>query len=114
MWLGDLSSDRLDAGGLAELIKIRNVVGVTNPTIFQLAMPKGTAYDDQLKKLAAAGTSNHDANSEAALMRCAKRLSPVAGRSVPATNIAAATPSRYFNDASAEPRHLDVESLRSG
>ena len=62
IWLDDLSRDRLDTGNLAELVKVRNVVGVTtNPTIFQLAMSKGTAYDDQLDKLAAAGTSVDDA-----------------------------------------------------
>ena len=62
IWLDDLSRDRLDTGNLAELVKVRNVVGVTtNPTIFQLAMSKGTAYDDQLEKLAAAGTSVDDA-----------------------------------------------------
>ena len=62
IWLDDLSRDRLDTGNLPELVKVRNVVGVTtNPTIFQLAMSKGTAYDDQLEKLAAAGTSVDDA-----------------------------------------------------
>jgi transaldolase len=62
IWLDDLSRDRLDTGNLAELVKVRNVVGVTtNPTIFQLAMSKGTAYDDQLDKLAAAGTNVDDA-----------------------------------------------------
>jgi transaldolase len=55
IWLDDLSRDRLDTGNLAELVKVRNVVGVTtNPTIFQLALSKGNAYDDQLEKLAAA------------------------------------------------------------
>jgi transaldolase len=56
IWLDDLSRDRLDSGNLAELVKVRNVVGVTtNPTIFQMALSKGNAYDDQLEKLAAAG-----------------------------------------------------------
>ena len=56
IWLDDLSRDRLDSGNLAELVKVRNVVGVTtNPTIFQMALSKGTAYDDQLEKLAVAG-----------------------------------------------------------
>jgi transaldolase len=62
IWLDDLSRDRLDSGNLAELVKVRNVVGVTtNPTIFQLAMSKGNAYDDQLEKLAAAGTNVDEA-----------------------------------------------------
>ena len=39
IWLDDLSRDRLDSGNLAELVKVRNVVGVTtNPSIFQAAM----------------------------------------------------------------------------
>jgi transaldolase len=62
IWLDDLSRDRLDSGNLAELVKVRNVTGVTtNPTIFQLAMSKGNAYDDQLEKLAAAGKTVEEA-----------------------------------------------------
>ena len=62
IWLDDLSRDRLDSGNLAELVKVRNVTGVTtNPTIFQLAMAQGTAYDDQIDKLAAAGKSVEEA-----------------------------------------------------
>ena len=62
IWLDDLSRDRLDSGNLAELVKVRNVVGVTtNPTIFQMALSKGTAYDDQLEKLAAAGKNVDEA-----------------------------------------------------
>jgi transaldolase len=62
IWLDDLSRDRLDSGNLAELVKVRNVVGVTtNPTIFQLALSKGNAYDDQLEKLAAAGKNVDEA-----------------------------------------------------
>jgi transaldolase len=61
IWLDDLSRDRLDSGNLAELVKVRNVVGVTtNPTIFQMALSQGTAYDDQLEKLAAAGKNVDD------------------------------------------------------
>ena len=57
IWLDDLSRDRLDSGNLAELVKVRNVVGVTtNPSIFQAAMSKGNAYDDQIEKLANLGT----------------------------------------------------------
>ena len=42
IWLDDLSRDRLDSGNLAELVKVRNVVGVTtNPSIFQAAMSQG-------------------------------------------------------------------------
>src|SRR6478609_6599352 len=62
IWLDDLSRDRLDSGNLAELVKVRNVVGVTtNPSIFQAAMSQGTAYDDQIAKLAAAGKNVEEA-----------------------------------------------------
>ncbi len=62
IWLDDLSRDRLDSGNLAELVKTRNVVGVTtNPSIFQAAMSQGTAYDDQIAKLAKAGKTVEEA-----------------------------------------------------
>src|SRR6187549_2376858 len=62
IWLDDLSRDRIQSGSLAELIANRNVVGVTtNPTIFAGALAKGTTYDDQVKTLAAAGTTVTDA-----------------------------------------------------
>jgi transaldolase len=62
IWLDDLSRDRLDSGNLAELVKVRNVVGVTtNPSIFQAAMSIGNAYDDQIAKLAAAGKNVEEA-----------------------------------------------------
>jgi transaldolase len=56
VWLDDLSRDRLTSGNLKELAETRSVVGVTtNPTIFQKALEKGHAYDDQLNELAARG-----------------------------------------------------------
>ena len=56
VWLDDLSRDRIRSGNLADLIATRSVVGVTtNPTIFQGALSKGNAYDDQVKELAARG-----------------------------------------------------------
>ncbi|MBF6331017.1 transaldolase [Nocardia transvalensis] len=56
VWLDDLSRDRIRSGNLAELIATRSVVGVTtNPTIFQGALSKGHAYDQQIKELAAQG-----------------------------------------------------------
>jgi transaldolase len=62
IWLDDLSRDRLDSGNLAELVKTRNVVGVTtNPSIFQAAMSKGNAYDDQIATLAKAGKNVEEA-----------------------------------------------------
>ncbi|MEP6796606.1 MAG: transaldolase, partial [Lapillicoccus sp.] len=62
IWLDDLSRDRLNSGNLAELVKTRNIVGVTtNPSIFQAALSQGTAYDDQVAKLAAAGKTVEEA-----------------------------------------------------
>ena len=62
IWLDDLSRERLTSGNLAELIKTHNVVGVTtNPTIFAGALSKGAAYAEQMRELAAAGTSVEEA-----------------------------------------------------
>lgn len=56
IWLDDLSRDRIQSGGLQQLIADRNVVGVTtNPTIFATALAKGETYDAQVAQLAAAG-----------------------------------------------------------
>jgi transaldolase len=53
IWLDDISRDRLATGNLKRLIDTKHVVGVTsNPTIFQKAMEKGTAYDEQIRELA--------------------------------------------------------------
>ena len=56
VWLDDLSRERLQTGNLQQLIDTKSVVGVTtNPSIFQAALSKGTAYDDQVKELAERG-----------------------------------------------------------
>jgi transaldolase len=56
VWLDDLSRERLQSGNLADLINTKSVVGVTtNPSIFQAALSKGNAYDDQVKELAERG-----------------------------------------------------------
>ena len=56
VWLDDLSRDRLQTGNLQELIDTSSVVGVTtNPSIFQAALSKGTAYDAQVAELAERG-----------------------------------------------------------
>ena len=56
VWLDDLSRDRLTSGNLVELRDTRSVVGVTtNPSIFQAALSKGTAYDAQIAELAERG-----------------------------------------------------------
>ena len=52
IWLDDISRDRLRTGNLQELVDTKHVVGVTsNPTIFQKALEKGTAYDAQVRDL---------------------------------------------------------------
>lgn len=56
VWLDDLSRERLQTGNLQNLIDTRSIVGVTtNPSIFQAALSKGTAYDEQVKELAERG-----------------------------------------------------------
>ncbi|WP_084958216.1 transaldolase [Thermoactinospora rubra] len=56
VWLDDISRDRLLTGNLEQLIREKNVVGVTsNPTIFAGALSKGDAYDTQLHDLAVRG-----------------------------------------------------------
>jgi transaldolase len=52
IWLDDISRERLRSGNLQELVDTKHVVGVTsNPTIFQKALEKGDAYDEQLRDL---------------------------------------------------------------
>jgi transaldolase len=52
IWLDDISRERLRTGNLQELVDTKHVVGVTsNPTIFQKALDKGDAYDDQVRDL---------------------------------------------------------------
>ncbi len=56
VWLDDLSRERLQTGNLQNLIDTRSVVGITtNPSIFQAALSKGTAYDAQVGELAERG-----------------------------------------------------------
>ena len=58
IWLDDISRERLSTGNLKQLVDTKHVVGVTsNPTIFQKAMEKGTAYDEQIRDLGARGVS---------------------------------------------------------
>jgi transaldolase len=61
VWLDDLSRQRIQSGNLQELIDTKGVVGVTtNPSIFQLALAEGNAYDEQVGKLAAEGKTVDD------------------------------------------------------
>ena len=62
IWLDDISRERLRTGNLEDLVDNKHVVGVTsNPTIFQKAMEKGTAYDDQVRDLAHVGVALEEA-----------------------------------------------------
>src|SRR3569832_1634271 len=61
VWCDELSRDMIRGGALAKLIDDKAVVGVTsNPSILQAALSKGTAYDADFEKLAAAGKSNEE------------------------------------------------------
>jgi len=62
IWLDDISRERLRTGNLKELVDTKGVVGVTsNPTIFQKALDKGDAYDEQLRELALRKIEGDDA-----------------------------------------------------
>ncbi|HEX2361914.1 MAG TPA: transaldolase [Jiangellaceae bacterium] len=57
IWLDDLSRDRLETGTLQKLVDECYIVGVTtNPTIFEAAITKSSAYDGQLKTHAQLGS----------------------------------------------------------
>jgi transaldolase len=57
VWLDDLSRERLRSGNLADLVRDKQVVGVTtNPSIFEKALSEGDAYDQQIRDLALRGT----------------------------------------------------------
>ncbi|GAB3672091.1 transaldolase [Actinocorallia lasiicapitis] len=63
IWLDDVSRERLRSGNLAQLVRDKNVVGVTsNPTIFANALAKGDAYDEQLRELAERGVGVEEAS----------------------------------------------------
>jgi transaldolase len=56
VWIDNLSRETVHGGELAQLMKEDAVVGVTsNPSIFQKALARGEAYDEQLKECAAEG-----------------------------------------------------------
>ncbi|MEV4309956.1 MULTISPECIES: transaldolase [unclassified Nonomuraea] len=62
IWLDDISRERLRTGNLDQLIREKNVVGVTsNPTIFASALSKGDAYNAQLHDLAVRGVTVEEA-----------------------------------------------------
>ncbi|WP_018156082.1 transaldolase [Demetria terragena] len=62
IWLDDLSRSLINDGDLQKLIDTKGVVGVTtNPTIFASALKDGSAYDAQVRDLAAKGADVDEA-----------------------------------------------------
>ncbi|MGI8332062.1 transaldolase [Actinomadura scrupuli] len=63
IWLDDISRERLQSGNLEQLLRKKNVTGVTsNPTIFAKALSKGSAYDEQVHDLAVRGVDVGEAS----------------------------------------------------
>lgn len=62
VWLDDLSRERLAGGGLADLVREQQVVGITsNPTIFAKAIRAGARYDAQVGDLTRRGVRVEEA-----------------------------------------------------
>jgi len=56
LWLDNITRQMLDDGTLARYIREFSITGLTsNPTIFEHAIGKGDAYDEQIGSLARAG-----------------------------------------------------------
>ena len=69
VWIDYLSRDLLRRGELARMVREDAVVGVTsNPSIFQVAIVGGAAYDEQLRELA-----RDDADPKEAFLALAAR-----------------------------------------
>ena len=61
LWLDNITRQMLDDGTLARYIGELSVTGLTsNPTIFEHAIGRGDAYDEQIATLARAGRSGED------------------------------------------------------
>ena len=59
IWLDFISRELVTTGELERKVREDNVTGLTsNPTIFQKAIAEGTAYDEQIKELVAAGVTD--------------------------------------------------------
>ena len=68
VWLDNITRGLLDSGTLARYIADLSVTGLTsNPTIFEHAVSTGSAYDDSIKALQAAGLSGEQLFFELAL-----------------------------------------------
>ena len=61
LWLDNITRQMLDDGTLARYIGELSITGLTsNPTIFEHAIGKGDAYDEQIATLARGGRSGED------------------------------------------------------
>jgi len=84
LWLDNITRTMLDDGTLAGYIGELSVTGLTsNPTIFDKAISKGDAYDEQIGELAAAGLEGEALFFELALAdlrRAAELFEPVNSR----------------------------------
>ena len=68
LWLDNITRQLLDDGTLAHYIDELSITGLTsNPTIFEHAIGKGDAYDEQIATLAREGRSGEDLFFELAL-----------------------------------------------
>lgn len=68
IWLDYITRDAVDDGTIEGYVRDLDLTGLTsNPTIFDQALAKGDAYDDQVSDLIAAGKSGEDLFFELAL-----------------------------------------------
>src|SRR5262252_7038575 len=85
IWLDNITRDMLNTGALKRYIDEFCVTGQTsNPTIFEHAIEKSSAYDSQLQQLSASGKSGEELFFEVALQditRAADLFRPIWDRS---------------------------------
>ena len=77
LWLDNITRQILDNGTLKRYIDEFSITGLTsNPTIFDHAMGKSNAYDDDMARLLSSGKNTEDAFFEMAIddLRCAADL----------------------------------------
>jgi len=81
LWLDNITRDLLKTGTLKRYTEELSVTGLTsNPTIFDQAITRSAAYDDEIRRLRAAGLAGEDLFFELALQdlgRAAELFEPV-------------------------------------
>jgi transaldolase len=84
LWLDNITRELLDSGTLQKYIETKSVTGLTsNPTIFDLAITRGSAYDADIDRQTRAGASGEDLFFNLAvqdLTRAADLFAPVYAR----------------------------------